>query len=181
MKLRHYSSEGIVLARRNHSEADRLLTVFSKDHGKLILLAKGVRYPKSRKRGHIEIFSHIRFSTSHGHAWDIVTEVESINTFAGSRKDLKKITLGYYLVDVINKLTHEDEESTDLYQLTLETLLELQDTMALKTLRKNFVYKALVLLGFWPPEKEMPDPDSVLDEVLEKKVNTVRVGKKLLE
>ena len=82
MKIRTYSSEGIILARKNYSEADRILTCFSKSYGKISLLAKGIRKLKSKKRGHLEVFSHIKFSASRGHGMDIITEVETINTFS---------------------------------------------------------------------------------------------------
>lgn len=180
MKLRHFSSEAIVLARRNHSEADRLLVLFTKDHGKLNLLAKGVRKLTSRKRGHIEVFSHVKFSVSLGHTWNLMTEVEALNSFDRVRRDLKKVAVGYYLMDVINKLTHGEEKNEELFLLALKSLSELESSDKLKSLRKNFVYEALTLLGFWPNGVTMPDPDKALEEIIERKVNSVRVGKKLL-
>ena len=54
MTPRNYTSEGIVLARKRYSEADRILSIFSKTFGKNVYIAKGVRKPRSRKRGHLE-------------------------------------------------------------------------------------------------------------------------------
>jgi DNA repair protein RecO (recombination protein O) len=180
VRLHTFSSEAIILSRKNYSEADRVLVIFTKDHGKLTLLAKGVRKPKSRKRGHIEIFSHIKFSASVGHTWDFITEVQTLNSFDKVRHDLKKVAVGYYLMDVVNKLTHEEERSEELYLLTLKTFLELETSDKLGSLRKNFITEALTVLGFWPEGKEMSDPDKVLEEVVERKINSVRVAKKLL-
>ncbi|MGC8781903.1 MAG: DNA repair protein RecO, partial [Anaerolineae bacterium] len=56
-RQRLYRVAAIVLKRRDQGEADRLLTVLTRDRGKLSLLAKGVRRQASRKAGHIEPFT----------------------------------------------------------------------------------------------------------------------------
>jgi len=66
VKQKTYSSEGIILSRKNYGEADRILTVFSKNYGKVTLLAKGIRKLISKKRGHLEIFSEVKFSAVSG-------------------------------------------------------------------------------------------------------------------
>jgi len=96
VKPRRYSSDAIILSRKNYGEADRFLTVYSKNFGKLRLLAKGVRRPKSKKRGHIEVFSQLKFSASKGKGIDLITEAETIASFEVIRKDLKKVTVGNY-------------------------------------------------------------------------------------
>ena len=55
-RQRLYRTEAIVLKRRDYGEADRLLTVFTPEHGKLVLLGKGGRKTQSRKAGHGELF-----------------------------------------------------------------------------------------------------------------------------
>ena len=75
------------MARRNFGEADRILVIFSKNFGRLSLLAKGIRKPKSRKRGHLEVFSHVRFQASTGHGLDLMTEAEAIGDFKEIRNN----------------------------------------------------------------------------------------------
>jgi len=180
VRLRAYSSEGVILARKNYSEADRIVVIFSKSYGKVRLIAKGVRYPKSRKRGHLEIFTRIKYSATKSYGMDILTEVETINFFENTRKNLKKTALAYYLVEVIGRLIAEEERNIDLYYHLLKTLTKLETATNLKTLRKDFVSDSLKLLGFWPRTKIMDDPDKILEEVIEKKVSSARVGKRLL-
>ncbi|MCL4387403.1 DNA repair protein RecO [Patescibacteria group bacterium] len=178
---RKYSSQGIVLARRNYSEADRILIVFSDTYGKLSLLAKGVRRPKSRKRAHIEIFNRIKFSASRGKALDIMTEAEIIDSFSDVKKDLKKVTVAYFFAEIIGRMTREGEKHEDVY-LELQSFFErLRDKGSLKILRKEFIYRVLVSLGFWPKDKSIPDPDRILEEILERSPSTIRVGKRLLK
>jgi DNA repair protein RecO (recombination protein O) len=177
---RSYADEAIVLARRNFSEADRILSVFSKDHGRLSLLAKGVRRPASRKRGHIEVFNRIKFQAVKGRGLDIMTEAEIIDSFEGVRKDLRKVALAYYFMEVIGRTIHEEEKNLELYGLLQAYLEKLKAEKKLLSLRKDFVYQVLTILGFWPKGKDLPDPDSKLEEVTERQLNSARVGKKLV-
>lgn len=180
MRSKSYSSEGIVLARRNYSEADRIVVIYSKNHGKLGLIAKGVRRTKSKKRGSIEVFSHIRFSAARGKSLDILTEAEIITSFPQIRKNLKKVSVAYYFIEVIGRLTHEEEKNEPLFLLLLKYLISLQKEKELKKLRMKFVKDVLVLLGYWPKNKILNNPDDVLEEAAERSINSLGVGKKLL-
>ena len=179
MKPRRFSSEAIVLLRKNYSEADRILTVFSKDYGKLSLMAKGVRKPKSRKRGALEVFSQLRFSAARGKNLDIVTEVEIIDSFNSIRGDLKKVSVAYFFVETIEKLTREGEKNVEVYKLLLRYLGNLNTSDSLRKLRELYIYDALVLLGYWPKGKKLDNPDQALENVTERNMASVRVGKEL--
>lgn len=176
---RKYSSKGIVIKRKNYSEADRLIILFTQDFGKVSFIAKGVRRPSSRKRGHIEIFSHINFSATRTKSIDILTEVETDKVF-DYHDEMKRITVAYFMVETIDKLTHEGEKNDQLYLLLLRYLESLQSDSKLKHLRYKFIEEILILLGYHPKGKEMPNPDALLEEITEKRMNSARVGKKLL-
>lgn len=180
MVPKSYSSEAIVLARKNYSEADRILVVFSKIYGKLSLLAKGVRRTKSRKRAHIEIFNRINFSAARGKSLDIITEAEVIDSFSDIKNNLKKVAVTYFIMEVAGRITREGEKHDDVYALLRDYLERLRTNGSLKKLRKDFIYDILVILGFWPEGKNLTQPDKVLEEVLEHPQYSVRVGKELL-
>jgi DNA repair protein RecO (recombination protein O) len=180
VKIKTYTSEGIVLSRKNYGEADRILIVISKHFGKVSLLAKSIRKIKSKKRGHLEIFSKIKFSAVRGHGMDIITETETINDFSGVRVNLNKISLAYYFCEVVNKITHEDEERSLIFNLLSSALEELENETELKKLRLKFIYDLLTKMGYWPVDKKLIDADIVLDDVLERKLNSIRVGKQIL-
>lgn len=180
MRPRGYSSEGIVLARRNYGEADRILVVYSKIFGKISLIAKGVRKPRSRKRGSLEVFSHIKFSAARGKNLDLMTETEVIDSFPLIRKDLKKVAVAYYFMEVIGRVTSEEEKNEEIYSLLTGYLGKLRGPTSLRSLKKDFIYHVLTILGFWPKDKRMDDPDYVLEEVVEREMSSARVGKKLL-
>lgn len=181
MVPKSYTSEAIVLARKNYSEADRILIVFSKEYGKISLLAKGVRRPKSRKRAHIEIFNRINFSAARGKGLDIMTEAEVVDTFSDVKKDLRKVSVAYFFMEVIGRITREGEKHEEIYRYMKNYLEKLRSEKSLKKMRKEYIYNILVSLGFWPEGKDLDYPDKVLEEVLEHPQYSVRVGKKLLQ
>ncbi len=176
-----YSSEGIVLGKRNYGEADKILAVYSKDHGRISLVAKGIRRPKSRKRGHIEVFNKILFHATTGHGLDLMTEAEVIDDFGEIKNNLRKVSLAYYFMEVVGKITHEGENNIDVYNLIYDSLDKLRNTKRLKDLRLSFVIKLLIILGYWPEEKHMINPDEKLEEVIERQLSSVRVGKSMLK
>lgn len=181
MKPRSYSDQGVVLARRNFGEADRILAIYSKYRGRMTLIAKGVRRPKSRKRGHIEIFSLLRYQAAGGRGLDLMTEAEVIDDFKEIRKNLKKVSLAYYCCEVIGKITHDGEANLEVYNLLINTLEKLKSAAELKSLRLDFVLSLLTILGFWPKGKLLANHDEKLEEVIERQLSSVRVGKMMLK
>src|SRR3972149_7448123 len=131
MKPRSYSDEGIVLARRNYGEADRILSVYTKNHGRVSYMAKGIRRPASRKRGHLEVFNQFRFQAASGRGIDLLTEAEIIDNFPEIRRSLKKVSLAYYFTEVIGRITHEHEVNRELYALIYEFFGKLRSTSEL--------------------------------------------------
>ena len=72
--------EAIVLKHSDFGEADRLLTLYSREQGKLSALAKGARKPGSRKGGHLEPFSQVRLLLGKGRELAVVSQAEAVET-----------------------------------------------------------------------------------------------------
>jgi DNA repair protein RecO (recombination protein O) len=179
MLNKRYSTEGIVLGKVNYGEADRILTLFTKDQGKVRVIAKGVRKIKSRKRGHLEVFNQIRFSAMKWHDMDMITEAELIEAHSEVKKDLRKVSVAYYLVEIISKLTQTEEKHEFLYYFLAEKLHELNDSRSLKTFRLKAACDLLMQLGFWPDGKVLDDPDAIIESLIEKKLSSIRIGKSI--
>lgn len=179
--MRSFNDEGIVLARRSYSEADRILSIYSRHNGRISVVAKGVRKLQSKKRGHIEVFNLIKFQAVKGKGLDLITEAEIIDNFPEVRKNLKRISLAYYFMEVMGRVTHEGEKNYELFGLLTEFLEKLKTENKLKDLRLDFILRLLTTLGFWPKGKELSYPDSKLEEVIERQLGSLRVGKRLLE
>lgn len=178
--VRSYTTEGIVLARTNFSEADRFLVIYTKHFGKIRLLAKGIRKPKSRKRGSLEVFSRVKFSVHKGKGFDIMTEAETIDLFAGIRKNLNRTALAYYYSEVIDKITKEDEKIEQLYGFLVEKFERLSKAGGLKRERENFINGVLVILGYWPRNQKMENHDHLLESIIERQISSKKIGKRIL-
>ncbi|HWA51972.1 MAG TPA: DNA repair protein RecO [Patescibacteria group bacterium] len=181
MNYKTYSSEGFVIGRRSFKEADRILTLFTKTQGKIVVIAKGSRKLTSRKRGGIEIFNKIKFSAIESkNSFDILSEIEILESFENIRKDLKKLTVAYYFCEVISKTTQEAEKHFEIYEILNKYFQELEFSKNLKQLRLNFVKEILINLGFWAFDKPMDNPDAVLENVTERQINSSKIGKRML-
>lgn len=151
-RQRLYRTEAIVLKRRDYGEADRLLTVFTPERGKLVLLAKGVRKTLSRKAGHIELFTHSTFLVAKGRTWDQVTQAEMIEPFVALREDLLRTSYAYYAAELLDSFTQEHDAQPPLFRLLLETLGRLGrvDLALAPLLARFYELRLLALAGYQP-------------------------------
>ncbi|HEX2324037.1 MAG TPA: DNA repair protein RecO, partial [Chloroflexota bacterium] len=93
MKLeRVYRTEGVVLRRQDFGEADRIISLYSPQHGKIRAIAKGVRRPRSRLGGHVELFTHVTVLVAQGRNLDLITQAEAVRPYRAIRDDLWKTT-----------------------------------------------------------------------------------------
>ncbi|MDP3244066.1 MAG: DNA repair protein RecO, partial [bacterium] len=151
--------EGVVLARRNYGEADRILSLFCRKNGRQSFLAKGVRKPSSKKRGHIEVFSHIKFQASRSKGIDMITEVDTLENFKNIRLSLKRTSLAYYFMEAVGRSTREGEKHRELFDLINNYLQRLEKEKTLKKLKSDFIFSLLTTLGFWPRGKILQNPE----------------------
>ena len=178
--IKTYKTVGIVLNQKNFFEADRLLTVFTKDFGRLRLLAKSVRKLTSRKRGHLELFSQVKIVCAKGKNLDLITEAETINNFPHLRQNLNRIRIAYLLCELINDLTAENQEHEDVYQLLLSHLVQLNSSTAPKNLILNFEKSLLQLLGFGLPLEALAEGgrhslETYISSITEKPINSKKI------
>lgn len=125
--MKQIVTEGIVLARTDYQEADRILTVLTPSHGKLRFMAKGVRRPKSKLAGGIELFSTNELTYIEGRS-DIKTLVSArmAQHYGDIIRDLQRTMLGYDLLKRINRLT-EDTAGEEYYGALHGALAGLND------------------------------------------------------
>lgn len=175
-----YSSLGLVLAKYDYGEADSLFFVLTRDLGKITLVAKGVRRITSRKRSTLEVFNLISFKARKSKSLFFVEEVDLVWRFKRDVVGLKGISLAYYFSEVIDKILGENEPNKDVFDFSLAVFKKIHKAPNLRRLRLYFVKELLVLLGFWPKDKKMTDPDLVLESVLERDLNSKNIGVKIL-
>jgi DNA repair protein RecO (recombination protein O) len=147
---RVYRTEGIVLRRSDFGEADRLLTVFTPQRGKLRLVAKGARKPSSRKSGHVELFSRGQFLVAVGRELDIVTQAETLEPYLPLREDLLRTTYAYYVAELADAFTAEQDENRPLFDLLTEAFGWLCTADDLALAARYYELHLLGLVGYQP-------------------------------
>jgi DNA repair protein RecO (recombination protein O) len=120
-------TQGIVLARTDFQEADRILTMLTPDHGKVRLIAKGVRRPKSKLAGGIELFSvnDITYLPSRSEIKTLISSRLLVN-YSEIVKDIQRTMLGYDILKRLNRLM-EDAAEPVYFELLQKTLAGLND------------------------------------------------------
>src|SRR5215471_12267089 len=121
MRERVYRTEAVIIRRADVGEADRALTLFT-PHGKRRVVAKSARKTTSRLAGHIELFTHTSLLLAVGRNLDIVTQSVIIHSFDTLRRDLRRISAAYYVAELIDRLTEEDDENRPAFDLLVATL-----------------------------------------------------------
>ncbi|MBC8506077.1 MAG: DNA repair protein RecO [Anaerolineales bacterium] len=124
-KPRSLRVEGIVLRHREWGEADRMLTIITRELGKVSAVAKGVRKPRSRKAGHLEPFMRTSLQLARGRSFFVLTQAEAIAPFIALREDLVLVGYASYIAELLDRFTFDEEENRALYRLISNSLTRL--------------------------------------------------------
>jgi DNA repair protein RecO (recombination protein O) len=147
---RVYKTPAIVLRQRRLGERDKIITLYSAEHGKIEAVAKSVRRMQSRLAGHVEPLNHGNFMLAHGRNLDVITQVQTIETFQSLREDLGRLSHALYACELVDRATEEREENFALYRALLDTLRRLSEDHDLDLVLRFFEMALLVLLGYGP-------------------------------
>lgn len=150
VRERTFRTEAIVLRRTDFGEADRLLTLYSKEFGKISAIAKGARKPQSRKTGHVELFMRSKFFIAKGRNLDIITQAEMIDSYAPLRDDLMRVSHASYAVELLNRFTVEEDPHSGIYNLLDDTLGRYSEMDDLDLVTRYYELHLLSLTGFQP-------------------------------
>jgi len=124
--FRSIRAEAVVLRHSNLGEADRLLTLYTRELGKVRAIAKGARKMTSRKAGHIEPFTRVRLQLAKGRDLFIVTQAETIDSYQPLRENLTKTGYAAYVIELLDRFVPDEEAATpSLFRLLTETLSRL--------------------------------------------------------
>lgn len=172
--MRSYRIEGIVIRRKNFGEADRILTLFTKNQGKIKILAKGVRRITSRRGPNIELFNQVHLSVHKGRTFDILTEAAVLNTYSQIKKNLDLVGLAFHVCEVVDGLCPEHQSHPKVYDLMLLVFNELNTGLV-----HSFERNLLTELGYLPKEHKELDTTLFIEKILERKLKTRRIISKL--
>ena len=147
---RNYQTEAIIIKKVKLGEADRILTLYTPHLGKIQGVAKGVRRPRSKLAGHLELITHSQVSLARGRNLDTITGSQTINSFLPLRSDLWLTSCALYVTELVNQFTADHVEDYQLFQLLLETLHRLCQSNNVELLLHYFGMHLLGEAGYRP-------------------------------
>jgi DNA repair protein RecO (recombination protein O) len=145
-----YTTEAIVVGYRDLGEADRILTLFSPERGKIHAVARGVRRPRSPLLAGTQLFSYSKFLLVEGKNLDSVSQCELKESFFKIREDLDRMAYGAYFAELLRISTRECDKSEEVFRFFLKTLFLLQVWEDLQVMARVFELKLMALQGFKP-------------------------------
>ncbi|MGH2685511.1 MAG: DNA repair protein RecO [Actinomycetota bacterium] len=144
-----YRDHGIVLRTYKLGEADRIVSLITKGHGKVRAVAKGVRKTKSRFGGRLEPTRHVSLLLYEGRELDLISQAETVDHFRTVREDLDRLTRATAMLEAVDQVAQEREVNPRLYQMLLGGLRTLAAYDAVLVV-PAFFWKLLALEGLQP-------------------------------
>ena len=143
--------QGIVLRVTDYNDRDALLTVLSRNHGKLTVKARGLRRKNSPLIAPCQLLAFGEFTLFEYRGQYTINEAHSIELFQSLRRDLTKLSLGTYFAQVSEVLSQEDLPNPELQSLLLNCLFALSKLNLSEMLVKSvFELRAACLAGYAP-------------------------------
>ncbi len=145
-------TEAIVITSHNWRETSKLLTFYTRYFGKVKAIAKGARRNKSPFGSSLELFTHLHliFYERENRDLQIVSQSATEEPFQEMREDLKRLSYGCYLGELVDKGVRGKEESQDLFKLLLGAFHLFKNGYDLELTTRFFELRFLELLGYKP-------------------------------
>ena len=142
----------IVLRVVEFSESSCIVTLMTREFGKITALAKGARRRKSPFEGALDLlsFSRIVFLHKKSDSLDLLTEAKLERRFKSAATDLSRLYAGYYVIELLNAMTDEGDPHMDLFDLANDVLLAIDQGNDLRLQICRIEIGALKLLGHQP-------------------------------
>ena len=148
----YQKTEALVLKTVDFSETSLVVTLFSRDFGKIRALAKGGRRIKGPFESALDLMSQIlvTYIPKRGDVLDLLTESKLIRRFRPTKANYGGMLAGYYLIELVNEMTIEQEPMPELFDEAVATLSQLIDGKPAMPNLMRFEWQLLELAGHFP-------------------------------
>jgi len=153
-------TEAIVIKTTNLKEADKIITFFSRDFGKIQGIARGIRKIHSKYSGKLELFTRLNViffrkvepvSSADQHALLSITQADVVEVFPELQTDFHKLIGASYIAEFLNRVFEaHDDSQPQVYPLVCKTLRALADAQQIRPILPAFELKLLTHLGYAP-------------------------------
>lgn len=180
-----FKTKGIVLKARDYKDADRLYTIFTIDHGKLVLRAQAVKKINSKLAGHLEPLNLVDLFIAQAKGFNKIGGAQTIKSYSDIKKQIEKIDDVGYCIKVLDEIVLEEEKDEEIFNLLLEFLDWVNQNKINDLVVKSFILKLFNILGHQPDfSKSAGDLARVLNFLSQDKwenIQRLRIEKQLWE
>ena len=173
---RTIKTEAIVLKKRAFPNQDKIVTLFTKELGKLTVFAKGIKKITSRRLPHVQTANLINTILYKKDNRFYLQETNLISGFSQIKKNPHKIQLLYLFLFVVERLLPENQLETTVYKLVLKFLIELAKTDSQNDLfLTKSLNKILQLLGYSKEDKSYDELTNTIEEIIHEKMPELHI------
>jgi DNA repair protein RecO (recombination protein O) len=147
---REYQTEAVIIRKIKLGEADRILALYTSDLGKIEAVAKGVRRPKSKMAGHLELLTHSQIRLARGRNLDTIIGSQTVESYLALKNDLWLTSCGLYVAELVNQFTPERVADPELFHLLVDTLDRLSHASNTELVLRYFEVCLLYKAGYRP-------------------------------
>ncbi|MDD3594428.1 MAG: DNA repair protein RecO [Candidatus Gastranaerophilales bacterium] len=126
---KNYTTDAININSYNLSESDKIIVMYSKEHGIIRAVAKGVKKPKSKLSGRMDMLIANNLVLVKGRNLDIVSQAEVLHNFKNLRIDINKLSFSMYCAELVSVFGIENDFNSEIiYNLLVDTLEKINST-----------------------------------------------------
>ena len=162
MTQQQYLTEALVLSTRDSGEADRLVVLFSREHGKIPATAYGARRPRSRLAGTVQTFAHVLVSLMPGRQLDTIGQCEVKRSFSEVREDITLMTYASFLTELVSELWPDRSPEPAAFDVLLGAFSLLPERNS-RLVAMAGAWQLLALAGFHPEYERCVTCGKLLD------------------
>lgn len=167
---------GYIIKRTNYSEVDKFITILTQNHGKIDVLAKGVRKLSSKRAAQLELLNKISFQAvgkiQNGRL--VLADTRLLESHVHLKNTLESLKVLFTMCELISVLCPVNQKHEDVFSLTEKTLQGMNAAAHTFSLQ-SFQIKLLSVLGYWDPRHAFVDADDVsrfTEAVMERKIRS---------
>jgi DNA repair protein RecO (recombination protein O) len=162
---KNYKTEAIIIKKTKLGEADRILTLYTPHLGKIQAIAKGVRRPRSKMSGHLELLTYSLVPLVKGKNIDTIIGCQTLKSYLAIKSNLELLSYALYTVELVNKFTEHHIENYSLFKLLIETLNNIDKGCNNELMLRYFELNLLNFVGYRPQLQHCVSCHSALKDV----------------
>lgn len=122
-----YLAQGIILKRRDHREADRVVTLYTDRYGKIDAIARGARKITSKLASHLEPMSYSSLMLAEGRQFDVLATSVRLSSFRLPQSDVASFVFASYFFEAVDRLTRNNFPDPELFRLLVDFLEHIEN------------------------------------------------------